>query len=353
MFDLDLDLASATGRADFLETLGPKDRGAAPARPSANAIKRGELAEFPRVAEDGPAVIARAEDCHLGLRPQDAFHAVLIDQMAVTTIRLERCGRAERRLRDRAVMRAEVSWDDDRAIEAEARGALIREAPAAIVKQLRATPHGCDWLIRRWALLGRVAGRGAEWTAAQVALAHDLLGTPPEFRDGEPSRVPAGPGAVASPADRAELARREVDGLKRRKAEVLPLDAADRAMAEADYPVEPTAELRRLGRYEASHRRWLRWLVGQVRLDPPKRSGNHDVWPELPRAEADDKPDAPAPAPAPAAEVRVEPGADDAADEPSDRPAPAPRIPAGVRKDARTIQEEIRREFGQRERLRT
>ncbi len=354
----DLDLVSETGRADFLESLGPKGRGAPPARPSANVIKRGELAEFPRVAEDASAVITRAQDCHLGLRPQDAFQAMLIDQMAVTSIRLERCGRAERRMRDRAVMRAEVSWDEDRAIEAEALGGRIGEAPASIVKQLRATPHGCDWLIRRWGLLGEVAGRGAAWTAGQVALAHDLFGAPAEFRDGEPGRVPSGPEGAASSADRVELARREIAGLRRRKAEVLPLDAADRAMAEADYPIEPTAELRRLGRYEASHRRWLRWLVGQVRQDPPKRSGVHDYWPELPQATTEDMPEAPAPArqeeaPAPVAEAGAEPEADGAG-EPSGRPAPPPRIPAGVRKDARMIREEVRREFGHRtgERLR-
>ncbi len=339
-------MLSETGRPDFLEALKPKPPGSPPTWPGANAIKRGEAGEFPRVADDAAALITRAQECFQGLIPQDCFHAWLLDQIALTTVRLDRCGRADRRLRDLAAIRAALNWDEDRVVQAEAAGRRIAEGPRAVVADLRSTPHGCDWLIRRWALLGRAAEAGNGWTEAQVALAHDLLGTPAEGRDVEPGRLD---GAEA----RAELARREVDGLRRRKDEVMPRDAMRRAMVESDLAVEPTAELRQLGRHESRLRGWLRWLLAQIRIDAPKRLAPTGLYPRLPESEIEGKPEAEA-APKPraeaaaTAEVPADPGAGDEA--PSEEQAPLPRIAGGTRKDPKATRAAARSEARLRKR---
>ena len=78
--------------------------------------------------------------------------------------------------------------------EAEEVGTRLAIDPARTVERLRKTPQGCDWLMRRWALLAHAADRAGSWTAAQTALAFDLLAVPEGFRDGAPGKVIDGDG---------------------------------------------------------------------------------------------------------------------------------------------------------------
>ncbi len=356
----DDEIRSETGRGDFLAALEAGAGGGGERWPGANAIKRGVAGEFPRVAEDAAAVIGREQECFGGFMPQNGWQAWLLEQLAVTTLRIDRCGRAERRLRDSATIRAALDWDEERASRAEAAGARIGEAPAAALAELRSTPHGCDWLIRRWAILGRAAEENGAWAEAQVALAHDLLGTPTEGRDREPG--PGLDGGDGVPLGRSGLARREVDALKRRKVEVGRPDAIERAMAEADLAIEPTRELKQLGRHEAMLRRWLRWLVAQVRVDAPKRLSPTGLYPRLPEeqperqpeAQADPRPRAGVAATAePETETETDPESEsgsDATPSPSQGPPPPPRIASSTRKDPRAIRDAARSEAGRRKR---
>ncbi len=351
---------SRTSREDFLEVLRPGPEGQErPGWPGANSIKRLEAGEFPRVPEDAEALIARSQDCYLGLQPENPFQGWLIDQVGVTSLRLDRCGRAERRMRDLAAMRAALDWDEVRDARAEAAGRGIAESPHSVVVGLRGGPHGCDWLIRRWALLGMAAESEPGWTPERVALAHDLLGTPPGARDRPPGLAFGGKGGITPGApEPADLARREIAGLQKRKAEVIRLDAAHRAMIESDLIIGPTPELRALGRHESMLRGWLRWLIAQVRAEPPLRHSPPELYPELPKAEPEAKPESPAapePKPAPSASSRtpddVEPEAEA---EPESKPfgcrPPPPRIAASTRKDPREARDDARHEGRRRKR---
>ncbi len=353
------ELLIETGRSDYLEALKAKEPGEAPSWPGGNAIKRGEASEFPRVAEDATALITRAQECFQGLIPQNGWHGWLIDQMALTTLRLDRCGRADRRMRDRVTIRAALGWDEERMGRAEMAGKGLAVLPRAVVADLRSSPHGCDWLIRRWAVLGRAAEAGKGWNEAQLALAHDLLGTPTEGRDGEPGLTFGGKdGTVASVPDRAELARREIAGLKRRKGEVMHWDAIDRAMVEADLLIEPTPELRQLGRHEARLRNWLKWLLAQIRIDAPKRLAPAGLYPRLPEAEPEEKKPEPEPAPIPAPAPAPKPEASEVAEAEAEVDVepktfgchPSPRLAPGTREDPKATRDEARREAKRRKR---
>jgi hypothetical protein len=118
-----------------------------------NALKHGLCSEVVRSPEDEAALGARARSWVDALKPQNMYHAWLIDEIAVLTLRINRCERIDRRARDAASIRAEESWDDDRRSIAEAIGIHLSSRPASVVDDLRRTPQGCDWLMERWALL--------------------------------------------------------------------------------------------------------------------------------------------------------------------------------------------------------
>ena len=208
------------------------------------------------------------------LQPQDDFERWLVGQAAVVSLRVERCQRIKGCARDKIGIRAELVWDDDRRLEALQLARKLADEPELVVEQLRRTPHGCDWLMDRWALLANAAEVAKGWTPDQIRLALNLLGTPAEFRESPPTA-----------GDPASIARRAIAELERRRDLVAELDEADRALAEADLDDETSPELKRLRRYESALQRQLRWYMDQLRessiLDGPPQPGPESDWPVL------------------------------------------------------------------------
>ena len=249
----------AANRLNALKSTGPRTP-EGKARSRANALKHGLCATVV-VAEDAELVKERTNDYFFALKPQNQFQTWMVDQVAILSIRIDRCERIERRVRDKVSLRAELAWDDDRRLEAEVLGAMLARKPSVTLETLRRTPHGCDWLIRRWSLLEEAAAADTGWTPEQVALAFDLLDMPPAFRGG---RHPAGPGQ-----DGAALARAQVAELLERREAVADLDEVERALTEADLNNDGDPELRRLRRYESTLHSRMRWAVAQVHLKSP------------------------------------------------------------------------------------
>jgi hypothetical protein len=240
--------------------------------PLSNCFKTGTVADLPRVPEDALAVNTRTLEWLDSLTPQNRLHCWMVDQIAITSVRIEGNDRTDRRARDRVVLRAQRFWDDDRRLDAEVLGEGLAAAPALVVNKLRRTPQGCDWMIGRWARLARIADLMEEkggWDPAQRSLAFDLLGARPEDRDGILGEVIDQEGRVVSSSlTLADLARREVASLQKRKEEVQGLDTLDRALAEADYLAVPTPEIREIRRQNAELHRRLKWYLGQIQAKP-------------------------------------------------------------------------------------
>ena len=277
----------------------------APPNPQANALKTGTTADLPRVPEDFLAINTRVLAWYNGLKPQNELHCWMIDQIAITSTRIDHNARVDRRQRDRDALCASLTWDRDRASEAETLGGRLAHDPPGVVDRLKRTPQGCDWLIGRWARLARSAdAKGGTWDEAQVALAFDLLGTRPDERDaplGE--RIDDEGRVVEPPPSHAALARREIAELKAIKAQVAGLDALDRAMAEADYVAEPPEALRQLRRHDAELHRRLAWFVKQLNSKSPHDRTDPRVYRYFqPNPE-------PAPEPIPSPEPAADPAA--------------------------------------------
>jgi hypothetical protein len=263
----------AANRRNALLSTGPKTA-EGKERSRANALKHGLCATV-CVPEDLTTINARAADMFDALRPQNQYQARLVEHVAIWSVRVDRSERMERRARDKISLRAELFWEDDRKLEVEVLGGQLHQRPAQVVETLRRTPQGCDWLIGRWAMLAYSAKvhPDHEWDASQISLAYDLMGTPPEFRaGGKPGVVIDRYGDVVENGDdRAAVARRQVDELTERRAEVEKLDEAERSLAIADLSNDNDPELKRLRRYEMHLHRQIRWAVNEIRKDWPWR----------------------------------------------------------------------------------
>jgi hypothetical protein len=133
----------AANRKNALFSTGPKTP-EGKERSRANSLKHGLCASV-CVPEDPQAIQDRIAAFFGPLKPQNSFDVWLVDHVAVASLRIDRCERIERRARDKVALRAELTWDDDRKLDAEVLGGQLARKPTLTVEALRKTPHGCDW----------------------------------------------------------------------------------------------------------------------------------------------------------------------------------------------------------------
>ena len=166
-------------------------------------------------------------------------------------IRINRCTRIERRMREYASYRAIDFWEDDQKVIVETLALKIYRDPARTVAKLRLTPVGCDWLQSRWRVLAKT--NPTEWSPEQQMLAGVLVG-------GDPSVDPTTPGFAAE----------QVAELEARWLRVKESDEIARGLIEADLSDE-IPNLSRLRRYQRGLQRQMRWYVDQFHVEHPER----------------------------------------------------------------------------------
>ncbi|MFO0891210.1 MAG: hypothetical protein U0790_18960 [Isosphaeraceae bacterium] len=256
------------------------------------------------------------------LRPRDAVERELVRQMALGAWRSHEL--SLRVMRHDARMNAArfASWEQDGRLAAAELGRRLGDDPEAVVAALERTSAGCDWLIGRWTLLGNGVATADEggpaciWTDADLALALDLLGRPPELRHLddrarrlESLRERARSGSDQAAAELRAIVAEQVAELERCSEEAWdserPLLEGWLSGVEIDLGPEGT----RLRRYEAAADRLFR--SAWTKLERLRKERGE---PLMPRAER-----RPAAEPAPAATPR--PAA------PPPVPAPAPFVP--------------------------
>jgi len=193
----------------------------------------------------------------------ETFDRWAASQMATMSLKIERCQAQEHAIRQRIVSRAEVTWEEDRRLEATLLGEKLAKHPERVSARLRETLHGCSWLLNRWAMLAYSAQTHGSWTPEQASLAFDLLGTPREFREGNQpgTEINFEGQVVATAEDQAAVARQQVAELLELKERLIPLDLAERERTQAGQADHSDAELRNLRRYEASLQRRLEWSM--------------------------------------------------------------------------------------------
>jgi hypothetical protein len=291
------ELRLAANRRNAQLSTGPRtEQGKMSSR--ANSLKHGLCASVV-VVEDVELVQRRSLEFFETLKPQNELHVWLVGEAALCSIRIERAERIERRVRDKISLRAELTWDDDRRFEVEVTGRSLSKDPGGTVESLRRTPHGCDWLMARWAMLAYSADvQQGSWTDDQTKIAFDLLATPHAFRNvGKPGASIDFEGRLIDSADdSAAVARREVKALKERREVVADLDEVDRIQASSDLINEGDPELRRLRRYESTLFSRMKWCLKQITIQSPYRCSERSLrpnWVVDPEAVPEPKPERP------------------------------------------------------------
>ncbi len=93
--------------------------------------------------EDRAKVEARAVALREEFQPMTEFERTLVEQMAVDSIRLERCHEAYLSLSEDQRTRAALCWDEDRRLEAEEIASRLGRDPARTARRLEQDRHGC------------------------------------------------------------------------------------------------------------------------------------------------------------------------------------------------------------------
>lgn len=272
-----------------------------------NALKHGLRAKVCVPDELAELVSRRASEFALEFPAKTPYQGWLVSQIALASVQLDRCAALSIEDLQRRVDRAALCWDGDQRNAIESLGTHLATDPSRIVRALRQTSQGADWLIERWEGLGEAATQNGGWNDDQRRLAFDLLGTPLELRDGRRLLPVEADGETLQ-----ALVTQQVDELRRLKSEVLDeLDAIAQSQAAAGLPVVDDAISRRLHAYEASCRRYLQWAIAEYRRVSPEPTSTAPPKPPRPprpplRPLPPARPAPPDPTPEPAAEAGAE-----------------------------------------------
>jgi len=219
-------------------------------------------------ADEARRIEERAAAWREEFGPRGDWQGWLVAELAGASVRLERIAASEVQARAVAARRASTLWDEDRRLEVEQLGRRLPTDPARVVATLRQSPHGCDWLIERWAALARLADSAGPrgWTEDESRLARDLMATPAESRVEPIGVVIDESGRISGPAlHPAALARRQIAELQDHRDRVGEADEVARTLVEAGLTDLPSREVAHLRRYERATLRRLFWLSAQMK----------------------------------------------------------------------------------------
>jgi hypothetical protein len=314
----------AANLANSAKSTGPKST-EGKARSRGNSLKHGFCSTVVVHPDDLSKLAVDPADTEAPASPEarKGFDGWLAGQASLCTIKIERCQEMERAVRKRVMLRASISWDEDRRLEVVLLGSKLAGRPEEVVARLRDSFHGCAWLMERWAMLAYAAdAQGGTWTPEQVQLAFDLMATPSALRLGHQpgTSIDEAGKLIEETSGPADVARREITKLGERVEALRPVEAVVCEQAEAGLS-DDDPELRRLRRYEAELHRRMKWAIGMMCLKEEQASG------ETPTPEAQATPPGPIPVPQPS------------------RPSPAARP---SRAERRLVKAESRREAKRR-----
>ena len=264
-------------RQNATKSTGPKTLDGK-SRSRRNSLKHGLTgAGVALPSEDAEAVQERFDALETELRPGSVLARVLIQRVALFSIRLERCARHETVYLSEKIRGAEGRFDEDRASEVDRLFGYLVAEPAAVLRRLRAMPEGVERLISAWSDLkyDLIRDGGGFWSEFHRERAENLTG-----RHCQPHRVSRiraltagldGRTELLDPSDlehgnigahcRDEMARLIDSEVEKLKAHLATLDRAsidqDRAEAGDRSLFDPSKEAILARKYEAAAERGM------------------------------------------------------------------------------------------------
>jgi hypothetical protein len=228
-------------------------------------------------------------------RPADPGAEFALDNAVAASLRLERCRRALDDLTVAASARAELTWDEDQAVEAATVAGRLAKDPVRASRELRSTLAGVALLLEFWDGLAAALEKGGDWSEVERSMALDLLGVAPNLRAHRTKLDP--PGDIDPVVYHQAVVRDEVDRLERIKAgSLVTLDEIERDQVIGGDVTMASKPARLVMRYERDAWRQLREAMKVLQAPKPEVES-----PRLPTAKLPPPPkSAPPPAPEPA-----------------------------------------------------
>jgi hypothetical protein len=223
-------------------------------RSRANARTHGMAGAGYVLPEDEADLVAERAEAWMGhypLRTPEDFW--FLDQLALESVRIERCQDQERALLCRQRVRADCRWDDEKRLDAARLFAKLAKRPAEVWMELQMTSQGCALLIDRWTSLRGLLKPGKPWEESPRSMALDMLGVVAEFREA-PTRIDAQEDLDAVEVQKA-VAEREIERLTGIKEDKLDgLDGLERDLT-VNGMSAPDRDIQLMRRYESACRR--------------------------------------------------------------------------------------------------
>lgn len=255
-----------------------------------NAMKHGLLGTVVLPVDEADEVARRVEVWNERFRPSSEYEGWLVEYAAGSSVRISSCRTHDQLVTRHEALRARDGWNADRRIEAEELASSLARHPAKVAAALKGTFHGRELLIGRWTMLARVIENGRPWDEGQQALALNLMGVPAEFRDGLTAKPAAelskSSAEVCLATARGEIARLS-DPESQARLAAIDLDLREKATLGAS--PSPSANVRRIRRYEAVNDRRMLWALEQLAL-----GRGEEAAPESPKPAATAAPSRPA-----------------------------------------------------------
>jgi len=137
-------------KANSLHSTGPKtEEGKNASR--RNSLTSGFTAKVLTLPDENPEVIqAQADAWHDACQPQDHDQEGLVDQLAITSLRLERLTRAETAILAAQAVEAKTQWDREQQRKLLKHTRQLRDDTALTMIELQSFGAGARWLRERW-----------------------------------------------------------------------------------------------------------------------------------------------------------------------------------------------------------
>ena len=186
----------------------------------------------------------------------DGFSEVLLTQIAVESVRMERCQQEEQLIREHASAEAGTLWQIERRIAACELGKTIHEDAEIVRLKLEMTLHGNEWLTGRWMILNAALESRSTWDAVETTLAQDLSGTPAMLRESF---------TFNTLDERKALVKNELAKLEKVNSDRFMKDLRSQDLAEIGVSSDLDKRLKTLKRYETASRRAFDKSLAELR----------------------------------------------------------------------------------------
>ena len=292
-------------RKNALRSSGPKTV-EGKERSRANALKHGMTGDGVVLLEEDQGEVAKlAAELEAEMRPSGAMGRILLNRIAVLSVRLDRCVEHDEVTTAKRVRDAAKTHREARHEEVNALGMRLADDPEAAVRCLKETAEGIEWLVAQWLSIKGQLLRPKEilWQAYHLKRIENLVGRHgnayPPGRFDAPGRAVMGDFAkwdegkhLRSGAKRKALARETVAAMIDAEVEALQAlaatlddddDAHDRAEAPVRALFDPSDAAERARRYEAAAERGMFRALREFRqVEETARSGEPTSPPASP-----------------------------------------------------------------------